>query len=265
VRILDLDLDFFLHGVETWKDPDGERLNAEEYPPWQMDDALSFLRESCLLDCSRPGFVFEHHSDLFYRWGEAIQAGVLTPPFELVHVDAHADLGLGDAAYSYLMTDLVFSPVEQRYPILVSRRPRSRGGLHQLGSTDLGDGNWLAFAIACGWIASLTYVYNRKWPEPGDLLRPLMEGFDAGADQIELVGVGRSELDKLIGFRAGTVVIERRDPPVPFTAVPWPDFQAPEPFEVVCLTRSPGYTPPEADPIFDAIRAEFIDESAFRR
>ena len=39
------------------------------------------------------------------------------------------------------------------------------------------------------------------------------------------------------------------------------DYRAAEPFDIVCLTRSPQYTPVEADAIFDAIRERFIDEA----
>jgi hypothetical protein len=42
----------------------------------------------------------------------------------------------------------------------------------------------------------------------------------------------------------------------------WCEYQASEPFDIVCLTRSPEYTPADADPIFDAIVERFIDEAA---
>jgi len=34
------------------------------------------------------------------------------------------------------------------------------------------------------------------------------------------------------------------------------------PFDVVCLARSPAYTPAESDALFDEIRDLFIDEAA---
>ncbi len=73
--------------------------------------------------------MIEHHNELFYRWGEAIDAGRMAAPFEVVHVDAHADLGLGDSSYAYLMGELAFQPIEERYKTLKARRPSSPPGL----------------------------------------------------------------------------------------------------------------------------------------
>jgi hypothetical protein len=38
-------------------------------------------------------------------------------------------------------------------------------------------------------------------------------------------------------------------------------FRATEPFDVICLVRSPGFTPEAADAIYDEIRGRFIDET----
>jgi hypothetical protein len=104
--------------------------------------------------------VVEHHNEIFYHWGEAIDAGQMTTPLEVVHVDAHADLGLGDASYAYLMGELAFEPFQKRYEILRARRPSSRNEMLDLDSYALTDGNWLMFALACGWLSNLTYVTN---------------------------------------------------------------------------------------------------------
>jgi hypothetical protein len=49
---------------------------------------------------------------------------------------------------------------------------------------------------------------------------------------------------------------------VPFKAIPWRQYTASEPFDLVCLARSPEYTPATCDELFDAIRERFIDELA---
>jgi hypothetical protein len=123
---------------------------------------MTFLTKRCQLDGPRPGFVVEQHSELFYLWGEATKAGQMASPFEVVHVDAHADLGLGDASYAYLMGELAFEPIEHRYEILKKRRPGSRKEMIDLGNHALTDG-WLMFALACGRISDLTYV-TKSWP-----------------------------------------------------------------------------------------------------
>jgi hypothetical protein len=50
---------------------------------------------------------------------------------------------------------------------------------------------------------------------------------------------------------------------MPFMTNVWREYRASEPFDIGCLTRSPEYTPAEADPIFNAIADRFIDPAAF--
>lgn len=111
-RILDVDLDFFLHGVAHWRQAGSGRLDAADYPPWTREDALAFLEERCNLRTPLPGIVVENHGELFERWGRAIDDGRLALPVSVTHVDAHSDLGLGDATYITLLTELLFLPVE---------------------------------------------------------------------------------------------------------------------------------------------------------
>jgi hypothetical protein len=109
------------------------------------------VQTGCGLTGRLPGFVVEHHGELFARWRDATDAGVLRAPFHVTHVDAHADLGLRDAGYMHLLSDLLFRTPEHR------RDP----GEH------LNDGNYLIFAAGCRWLAGLDYVYNRE-SERGD-------------------------------------------------------------------------------------------------
>ncbi len=258
-RVLDIDLDFFQHGTEHWA---GEgRLDAADYPPWAIDEVVTFLRGRCQLDGPLPGSVVEYHHEVFVKWREAIEAGILVPPFHVTHVDAHADLGLGDNGYMYLMSSLLFEEVEDRcYPIV-----GSLGGAE--GGVGLAASNWLLFAIACRWISDLVYVVNSEGNgRPGDLLYFVMEGFNLDASQIQLAAVERAELRKAIGSYPGRPgKIERLEPPISFTYLGWPKFQAAEVFDFVFLAHSPEYTSPEADPIFDLIRERFVDETAFAK
>jgi hypothetical protein len=47
---------------------------------------------------------------------------------------------------------------------------------------------------------------------------------------------------------------------VAFQALSWRQYGATGPFDLVCLSRSPEYTPATCDALFDAIRERFIDE-----
>jgi hypothetical protein len=264
MRVLDLDLDFFLYRVDHHRDGADDRADGEFFPPWPLEEAIDFLVERCHLDGRRPGFVVEHHNEIFYRWGEAIEAGQMTTELEVVHVDAHADLGMGDASYAWMMGELAYAPIADRYTILKRRRPQSRKEMLALSSNAVTDGNWLMFALACGWLSSLTYVNNSSVEKadgarPNDLPRSVMQDFDVQADHLQVDATREAVMD----WRGGRpTVIEHSDPPVPFATYVWREYGAAEPFDIVCLTRSPQYTPVEADPIFDAIRERFIDEEA---
>lgn len=80
-RILDLDLDFFLSGAAILRGPDDGRLDGADFPPWPLEEVLAFLNDQCGLREPLPGFVVENHGELFSRWREAIDAGLLTGPF----------------------------------------------------------------------------------------------------------------------------------------------------------------------------------------
>jgi hypothetical protein len=243
-RILDLDLDFFLHGTAHWRDAGSGRLDAEEYPPWSREDALAFLEDRCRLSDPLAGFAVENHGELFELWAATIDDGKLTLPLSVTHVDAHSDLGLGDATYINLLTELLFLDVDDRCP----------------GAAELvNDGNYLAFAIACRWLSDLTLVRNGLGGgRPGDLFPYYMETLNA--DNIRLEAMTRDQLDRRM--RDQDYVSTAVEPEVPLQHMAWSEFEASAPFDVVCLARSPDYTPIELDSLFDEIRARFVDEGA---
>lgn len=166
------------------------------------------------------------------------------PPFHVTHVDAHADLGLGDAGYVYLLTELLRKrPEERQNPIV--------------GPSGLNDGNHLAFAIACRWISDLVYVYGQGGGS--DELTLVMEGFERSASNIQLATLTQQQIDRYL-HRQGKPTPEHLEPAVPYWSTYWEAFSAQAPFDFVCLTRSPPYAPVTADPLFDRIRETFIDD-----
>ena len=246
-RVLDLDLDFFVDGIATNRARSDGRLDPDEYPAWALADMLDFLRARCGLTGRLPGYVVQYHGDLFTRWRDAIDAGLLQAPFHVTHVDAHADLGIGDAGYMHLLTDLMFREPEDR------RDP----GKH------LTDGNYLAFAIGCRWLSGLDYVYNRDNPDgwnPGDIHSYLMEGYRWDAPNVQLTALTSAQVERL--WMLKQAVPAHVDPPVPFRQLGWAQFTASEPYDFICLARSPEFTPPTSDALFDEIRERFIDEHA---
>lgn len=79
-----------------------------------------------------------------------------------------------------------------------------------------------------------------------------MEDFRIDADHIQLAAMTRQEIMDF-AFVARTEPLHL-EPRVPFRAVPWPQYDAPAPFDLICLARSPAYTPSTSDALFDAIR-----------
>jgi hypothetical protein len=147
ISFLNLDLDAFLDRVETWKSGD-QRLDPKYYKPWTEAEVRAFLENQCHLSTSHriPGRFVEH--DAFYYWREL--AAKHRTQIDLVHVDAHADLGLGDASWVHVVSELLSLPVDQR-----SDPPRGSGFLNL--------GSYIASALAARWIASKTYVHHREY------------------------------------------------------------------------------------------------------
>ncbi|HTW98997.1 MAG TPA: UPF0489 family protein [Acidimicrobiales bacterium] len=241
-RVLDVDLDFFGYEVAYWPDVT-VRPEPEEFPVWSQEDALDFLSEQCQLGAPLPGFLTENHGELFALWRAAVDEGVLEVPFHVTHVDAHADLGLGDNGYEYLMSEVLALPPAARSEL----RTDSRG---------LGDGNYLAFAIACRWVGSLEYVFGEGGG--GDELYLHMESFDQRAAKVQLKEVSLAELQKhrLPGTWPDVIHLE---PAVPYRAVRAEAFSAEAPYDFICLTRSAPYVPTTADPLYDLIRDTYMD------
>jgi hypothetical protein len=241
-RVLDIDLDFFVSDVLHWPD-ESSRPDPEEHQVWSNTDALTFLRDRCRLQGRRPGFVTENHAELFPLWRAAITRGMLVPPFHVTHIDVHADLGLGDVGYQYLLTELLREPPENRqYP--------------SVGPSSLNDANHLAFAIACRWIADLVYVFGEGGGS--DELPLVMQDFDP-ASHIQLATLSQQQISDYL-YQQDKPTPEHLEPAVPYRSTRWEEFFAEGPFDFVCLTRSPPYTPVTADPLFDRIREAFIDE-----
>jgi hypothetical protein len=222
---------------------EGTRPPADAYSVWTADDAAAFLRERCQVTDRLPGFITENHSELFVRWREAIERGVLKPPFHVTHLDAHADLGLGDAGYTYLMSSLLYEPVEVR------AHPR-------VGFSGLNDGNFLLFAIACRWISDLVYVFGEGGGD--DELPYALQGFQRPADNVQLAAMPRTEIDRLL-HRRGEPVGDHLEPAVPYRSTRWEQFELDGPFDFICLTRSPPYTPSTADRLYGTLLNAFID------
>lgn len=180
MRVLDIDMDFFLNNIATGKSFDGMRLSDADYIPWTERHIRNFLEFNCGLDKDNKieGCIVDEHVDVFYYIRDLIKANRMLAPFEVIHIDAHADLGLGDGAWSYIFEVFLSLCIEDRMNI--DQYNHKLEWYHQLGS-----GNFLLYMIACEWVSKLTYVSHPK-SSGDDYYIGLMKDFDDNSGYIQL-------------------------------------------------------------------------------
>ena len=74
-----------------------ERISDADYPVWSKDEVIDFFENRLGLskEIKIKGKIVTHHNEALYYWRKLIQEYSLSIPFEVVHIDSHADLGLG--------------------------------------------------------------------------------------------------------------------------------------------------------------------------
>lgn len=245
MHVLDVDLDTFLY-ERPQRPADKGRLSNEDFHPWPRAEVSAFLSTRCNLGTSKvPGTAVTFHHELFEVWRRLIASGKLEIPFHLTHVDSHADLGMGDASWNYIMCELLHRDVHERAPL-------ESGGWYGLR-----EGNFLTFAIACRWIASLTYVYHPDMPRENlgvhDIPDLLFRGNDPACGVLQL-----KKLPPGLNLPPKSVSPLGLEPEVPLHLVDVRQFTAANPYSFLFLAHSPGYTPPSADGLIETISG-FMD------
>lgn len=247
MRVLDIDLDFFLKSrVEFPTDPHG-RLDGNYHQPWVEDRVVEFMELHCGLSTSNPiaGRSFVEHVEVFYWWRGLIDSGRLTTPFDVVHVDAHSDLGCFDPSWLYIFCELLNQPAKER------RTPRA-------GCGGMTSANFLAYACACEWVSQIFYVVH---PE----LRCCVEGPDIALPYLP----GHTFEDSVLSFRpchseamAMCSIEDWRESnphrmelrvPISFPTAQQLDLDGQ--FDYLSVVQSPAFTPPQADSLLPVLQA----------
>lgn len=243
MRVLDLDLDFFLDYIAHWKIEDGSRLSDTEYIPWTEEEVRGFLENQCRLSTNRQvkGRFVTHHHEAFLFWRDLILKEQLTTPFEIVHVDAHSDTGLGDDGYLYIMT-----------------KQLHQAPSHRINPIKLYAGNYLSHAIACRWVEKLTFVLHPEWDN--DLMWTHLKDFSDDSGAFQLKKYSATKLTSWNLDRMREIKPDDLEPEVPYELVDWKEYATQQPFDFMVLAHSPGYTPPEADRLIPIIK-EYICET----
>lgn len=234
MRVLDIDMDFFLSDVCELAAV-GERPSEDEASPWKEADVRAFFERKCGLSRVHPlpGRVFDTHDGALWLWHEQIASGALSVPFHVTHVDAHSDLGIGRPGPAYVLESVLAQPPGRRIDLEKYVREKK-----------LDEANYLLFALAFRWIASLKNVRNpcSRADIPAQILREAEEAL-----RLE------STLARLIPQ------FDYNEPMVPYAACAAKDFKAEENYQLASLAISPRYAPRKADFIAEIFR-EYIVE-----
>lgn len=267
MRILDLDMDYFMDGIATdIAESDEERLSEEYYGDsvWSEQRIRDYIENNLGLSKYKriKGRVVSGHNEALFFWKELIESKMLETPFEVVHVDSHADLGLGYSSWTYILNSLLQYPVEERWE---NRKYVSCFGRE----SDVGIGDYLLFAIAFRWISRLTYCAN-PYGDKNDYLLDTLKDFEEKYIWNEPVEniiqlVCNPEMD-FPDYDASSQVkrayLDRgiKEPEVPFVIIPSiEDVKYNGEFDFVVMAQSPNYTPASADFIIDIVK-EYIEE-----
>lgn len=249
MRFLNLDLDFFIDDIAHFRGKGDGRLSPI-YKPWARLKVRRFLEDQCGLSTKNPipGRFVIHHDGAFDYWRDLVGDLENPSPMDVVHVDAHSDLGLGVGGWKYLMEEVLHWPVTQR----CNARRNNLSGLNLA--------NYMAFAVACRWIKSITFVIHPKWP--GDLMWLHFKNFDVGSGFLELKCYNLGAIDQHCGLtdlrKIVTLTPLKTEPQVPFSTIPLSNFKHTSGFDRTLLCQSPNFTPRAADNLI-SVFADYID------
>lgn len=243
-----------------------ERLSEEDYGSsvWTGKQVIDFLENHLGLSRERKikGRIVSGHNGALFFWKELIQQKKLTYPFEVIHIDSHADLGLGYSSWKYILDELLKFPKEER--------PKHNSYLSCYGNiVSEGIGDYLLFAIAYQWISKLTYCAN-PYGDKNDYVLDTLKNhheeyiWDKPVNNvIQLVHnekMDRPEYDDSDILKQQYLEIGDKDPEIPFTIIPTVEGVRYEgDFDFVVMAQSPNYTPASSDFIMDIFR-DYIEE-----
>lgn len=230
MRVLDIDLDFFLADCCPLAEY-GQRPALAGHEPWSEAQVADFLERQCGLDAAHPvpGRVFETHDQALVFWEEQIVRGKLTAPFEVTHVDAHSDLGIGYPGPGFVLYNVISMKPEKRL---------DHQAFYQQKKLD--EANYLLFALAMRRISSLDNVRNPRSHK--DIPQQILSSSEG--DMIRLVSLTSQMFEKQNG----------PEPSIPFHVYDdYTQFRAAGAYDFVTLAISPRYAPVEADALVGII------------
>ena len=264
MRILDLDMDYFMNLIANTPESVQTRLSEEYYGKsvWCKPRVRQFFEDNLGLKTNHkiPGRIVKGHNEALWFWKELIANKKLITPFEVVHIDSHADLGLGYSSWMHILNKVLSYPVDERV--------NHNQYVDCFGKTCIdGIGDYLLFAVAYRWISKIVYCANPNGRK-NDYLWITLKNFDEKfiwdlpvENTIQLLYNPNTPFPQYgDDDKTKTRYIEGsiKEPEVPFLIIPTVEaVKYNGDFDYAVMAQSPNYTPASADFILE-IFSEYI-------
>lgn len=263
MKVLDLDMDYFMEHIASFISFNtSERLDEDGYGDtvWSEERVRDFLENNLGLSKNNkiPGRVVVGHNESLFFWEELLEQGKLTDPFEVVHVDSHADLGLGCSSSDFLQSAFLTLPVETRRRI----RDDDEG-------VGISIGDYLLWAVAYKMISKITYCANPNG-DKNDYVWDTLKDFKEDmiwnkpiSNYIQLKYNSQMEWPKYNDskeYKKKYMLGAIKDPEVELRIIPTiEDVKFQGDFDYAVIAQSPNYTPASADFILDVFRDYIVE------
>ena len=251
MRILDMDLDFFLSDITCDSNP-AERVSDEEVRPWTDKEAITFLNTKLGIGkgASVPLYVVATHDLVFdelYSLHYPLNSRESISSFDIVHVDAHADLGFGDRSVSSVIELLDVKPGDRKLYCPQALRTLDPD------QTSLNEGNYLLYAMFHRMVNSISYIHHPNNECGYDVPKRIHPRKNA----LRLPRIRQEHAGKMIPsdcFPAGYEVEQGdREPDVEFSLIDPDEPISVGPFDRAFLSLSPHFTPKASDELAKTI------------
>jgi len=227
--VLSIDLDVFVDPPLHWVKDDSPRPKKGGFRIAKAREVEDFMCRCNLYPASPTrGVVVEHHVELFHWLRKMIDNRSLTAPFDLVHADAHADMAAGvNSTPHRIMTHVLHRPSAERVGLAAG----------QVTSAD-----WLAWAVACGWLRSIVHVRRDADPTRARDYPPCwFHKRDHASGIMEMVVLTREE------FLCAEPKPTHTEPQVAFSTCDLDTYRASSRFDFVAVCHSPAFVPRSGD------------------
>ena len=264
--VLDLDMDYFMETIANTPFNYTGRLEDDYYVEsvWSETRVRSFFESNLGLSKENKiqGRIVKGHNEALFFWEELIAQGKLSDPFEVVHVDSHADLGLGCFSDNFLQSAILTLPVELRRKV---RDFEFNGKIEQISI-----GDYLLWGIAYRMISKITYCANPNGDKNDycwDTMKNFHEESIMNQQQVtNYIQLTYNENMDLPCYNSEKAYIKkylegaRKDPEVEFVIIPTVEgVHYHGDFEYAVMAQSPNYTPANADYILNVFREYIIE------